>query len=211
MDGWKKALANGHEIGNHSLIHPCTGNFPWARSKALEGYTLRSMSGELDSASQAIEAMLEITPVSFAYPCGQTFVGSGLETRSYVPLVSGMFESGRTWQDEAPNDPLFCDLGQLTGMELDGKSFQQVKALIEDAKSKGSWLILAGHEMDEGGTQTSILSTIDALCQYAMDPANEIWIDNVHTIAAFVREKEAICHLPPYCLIKTRLCLKISA
>src|SRR5665647_322561 len=25
LEGWKKAVANGHEIGNHSLNHPCTG------------------------------------------------------------------------------------------------------------------------------------------------------------------------------------------
>ncbi len=36
LAGWKKAVASGHEIGNHSLNHPCTGNFPWARPKALE-------------------------------------------------------------------------------------------------------------------------------------------------------------------------------
>ncbi len=189
LDGWKEAVQNGHEIGNHSLIHPCTGNFNWARNKALEDYTLRSMSDELDSAGHAIAEILGIVPISFAYPCGQTFIGHGLETRSYVPVVAAMFESGRTWQDEAPNDPLYCDLAQLTGMELDGKSFEQVLTLIKDAKSIGSWLILAGHEMDEGGRQTSILSTIDALCEYATDPASEIWIDNVHNIARYVREK----------------------
>ena len=29
LDGWKKAAANGHEIGNHSMTHPCSGNFAW--------------------------------------------------------------------------------------------------------------------------------------------------------------------------------------
>ena len=24
---WRRAAANGHEIGNHTLSHPCTGNF----------------------------------------------------------------------------------------------------------------------------------------------------------------------------------------
>ena len=30
LDGWKKAAANGHDIGNHSMVHPCSGNFLWA-------------------------------------------------------------------------------------------------------------------------------------------------------------------------------------
>jgi len=30
LTGWKQAVAEGHEIGNHSLTHPCTGNYPFA-------------------------------------------------------------------------------------------------------------------------------------------------------------------------------------
>ena len=26
LEGWKAAIKNGHDIGNHSLIHPCTIN-----------------------------------------------------------------------------------------------------------------------------------------------------------------------------------------
>jgi len=189
VDAWKKAVSNGHDIGNHSLVHPCTGNFTWSRNKALEDYTLEYMGWELDSASRLIKNVLGIDPVSFAYPCGQTFVGKGTGLKSYIPLIASKFESGRLWLSEGPNDPAFCDMAQLTGMELDGKSFEQIKKLIDGAKSKGHWLILAGHEMNEGGNQTSILSTIEALCQYAMDPVNEIWIDNVHNIAKYVREK----------------------
>lgn len=189
IDGWKNAVKSGHEIGNHSLIHPCSGNFPWAREKAIEDYTLKSMFAELDSASLIIENLLGVTPVSYGYPCGQTFIGKGEQTRSLVPLISAMFESGRTWMDEAPNDPAYCDMAQITGMELDGKSFEQVKIIIDQAKENGSWLVLAGHEMDEGGRQTSLLNTIEAICEYATDPANEIWIDNVHHIAEYVKEK----------------------
>jgi beta-glucosidase len=189
VEGWKNAVKNGHDIGNHSLLHPCTGNFDWSRQKALENYDLISMNAELDSASAVINKVLGITPVSFAFPCGQKFVGKGELTKSYIPVIAAKFESGRGWLDEGPNDPAFCDMSQLTGMELDGKSFEQVKALIESARAKGSWLVLAGHEMNEGGVQTSILSTIEAICRYAADPANGIWIDDVHTIAAYIKEK----------------------
>ncbi len=192
LDGWRQAVAHEHDIGNHSLVHPCTGNFSWARGKALEDYTLEQMSNELDSANRFIEEVLGVIPVSYGYPCGQTYVGRGKQTRSYVPLVSAMFASGRTWLDEGPNDPERCDLGQLTGMELDGKRFDQVLALIEAARENGSWLILAGHEMDEGGLQTSLLSTIDSICRYANDPKNGIWIDHVANVAKYVREQRSI-------------------
>ena len=43
LDDWKKAAANGHEIGNHSLTHPCSGNFSFAYEKALENCGCRLM------------------------------------------------------------------------------------------------------------------------------------------------------------------------
>ena len=52
------------------------------------------------------------------------------------------------------------------------------------------WLILVGHEMNDKGEQTSLLTTLEAICEYAMDPANEIWIDNVQNIAFYVLEKQ---------------------
>lgn len=45
-------------------------------------------------------------------------------TKSYVPLISKLFLSGRAWLDEGPNDPQFCDLAHPTGMEMDGKTFE---------------------------------------------------------------------------------------
>jgi beta-glucosidase len=189
LEGWKAAVKTGHDIGNHSLLHPCTVNYGWPPEAQLETYTLERMRIELDSASAVIKKLLGIKPVSFAYPCGHTFVGKGVNTSSYIPLVASAFETGRVWLSEGPNDPLFCDMAQLTGMELDGKSFDQIKAMIESAKEKGQWLVLAGHEINDGGFQTSQLSTIEALCKYANDPANGIWLDNIHNIAAYVREK----------------------
>src|SRR5262245_48028714 len=91
LDGWKKAVASGHEIGNHSLHHPCSGNFIWSRDHALENYTLDSMRDELSETNRRIKEMLGVTPEVFAYPCGQKFVGRGLNTKSYVPLVAEMF------------------------------------------------------------------------------------------------------------------------
>jgi peptidoglycan/xylan/chitin deacetylase (PgdA/CDA1 family) len=186
VEEWKDAVDAGHDIGNHTLVHPCSGNFPWARDKALENYTLEEMANELDSASSLIHSVLGIRPSSFAYSCGQTFVGRGVDTRSYVPLVAERFETGRDWMNEGPNDPVFCDLARLNGTELDGKSFQEALQLIKEAREQGAWLIFAGHEMNDGGVQTSLLSTIDSICRYASDPANGIWIDNVTNIGRYV-------------------------
>ncbi|MBD0297838.1 MAG: polysaccharide deacetylase family protein [Flavisolibacter sp.] len=189
LEGWKKAVASGHEIGNHSLNHPCTGNFSWARQKALEDYTLKKMRYELLSANDSIQQWLGVTPQQFAYPCGQTFIGRGRNTKSYVPLVAKLFVTGRGWLSEGPNDPVFCDFAQLTGMEMDGKDFEQILPLLQQAKASGQWLVLAGHEMGDSGTQTTRLAMLKKLIVYAQDPANGIWIAPVGTVAKYIQEQ----------------------
>ena len=186
LGAWKKAAADGHEIGNHSLTHPCSGNFPFSREKALENYTLDQMQAELREANQSIERLVGIRPVSFAYPCGQKFVGRGRDLKSYVPLVAEDFLTGRGWMDEWANDPAFCDMAQLMAMELDGKSFEQVKQIIDRTLTKGGWLVFCSHDIGDSGRQTTLAATLKALCEYAKEPANGVWLANVETVAKHI-------------------------
>jgi len=187
LNGWKKAVANGHEIGNHSLNHPCTGNFSWSRSHALEDYTLKMMKSELEDCNKRVQELLSVTPSVFAYPCGQKFVGKGLNTKSYVPLVSKMFLLGRGWMDEAANDPGYCNFAQLTGIEMDGKNFDEILPLINDAVKNGTWLVLAGHEMGDEGPQTTRLTMLKQLAEYVQNPVNGIWIAPMGTVAKYIQ------------------------
>lgn len=194
LAAWKEAAANGHEMGNHTLRHPCSGNFTWSRHKALEDYTLEQMGRELDEASSAIERLLGVRATTFAYTCGQTFVGRGVNTRSYVPVVAERFIVGRGAYDEAANDPAYCDLAQATGIELDGLDFEQARRLIERAAEEGRWLIFFGHDVGEPGRQTVTAATLEALCRYGNDPANRIWIDTVDAIGTYIVKQRAESH-----------------
>lgn len=186
LEGWKRAVENGHEIGNHSLLHPCSGNFLWSRDKALENYTLKKMKKELQDCNVRIHELLGVTPTVFAYPCGQKYIGRGEKTKSYVPLIAKMFESGRGWMDEAPNDPGFRNFAQLTGIEMDGKTVEQIIALIEQAKKSGQWLVLAGHEIGESGPQTTRIDMLKQLAEYVNDPKNEVWVERVGRVGRYL-------------------------
>lgn len=186
LSDWKAAVGAGHEIGNHSLRHACTGNFPFSREKALEDCTLEQMAAELDQANAEIEKLLGVRPVTFAYPCGQKFVGRGVGVKSYVPVVASRFLAGRGWRDEMANDPAFCDPAQLLGIDFDGLTWEQLKALIDQAKEKGSWLVLGGHDIGDGGRQTTRVDTLRAFCEYARDPKNGVWVDTVANVGRYV-------------------------
>ncbi len=197
LDAWKKAAANGHEIGNHSMNHPCTANFSWSRAHALEDYSLEQIRAELTGANAAIQRDLGIVPSTFAYPCGQKFVGRGRDLQSYVPVAAELFIASRGWMDENSNDPVLCDMAQLLGVPSDNRDFANIKPLIDGAAQSGRWLILAGHEIGQSDEpQTTQLQMLDDLCRYATDPANGLWIDTVQSVAGYILKQRGTATPP---------------
>ena len=187
LEGWKKAAAAGYEIANHTTSHPCTGNFPWSRDNALENYTPQMIAQQMDGANADIERMVGVKAVTFAYPCGQKFIGRGTATQSYVPMVAQRFLVGRGFKDEDANDPKFCDLAQVMGTDSDGMSFDELKAVVVEAAKDGRWVVFAGHEIGASGPQTTLATTLEAFLKYANDPANGVWLDTVEKIARYIR------------------------
>jgi peptidoglycan/xylan/chitin deacetylase (PgdA/CDA1 family) len=195
LSGWKRAAALGHEIGNHSMSHPCTANYEFSAHNALEDKTLATMAGELDDANAEVERLLGVKPVSFAYPCGQKFVGRGVEVKSYVPLVAARFLVGRGYLDEAATDPKLCDLAQTTGVGMDALTSKQIATLVAEATASGRWLIFVGHEIGKPGeAQTTDILALEELLKYAKDPANGIWIDTLKAIGRYVQDQRTNIH-----------------
>lgn len=188
LEGWKKIVAAGHEIGSHSQTHPCTGNYAFSLNNALEDYTLERMAKNLDDSIANIQRLLGVKPVTFAYPCGLKFVGRGREVRSYVPLVAERFLVGRGYLDEAANDPAFCDLAQAMGTGFDDMDFAGMQKIVSKAAEDGRWIIFVGHEIGKRGYQTTDTAALEALCKYAQDPAHGIWLDTVENVGRYVQQ-----------------------
>jgi peptidoglycan/xylan/chitin deacetylase (PgdA/CDA1 family) len=189
-DAWGRAVSRGHEIGNHTLHHPCSGNFPFARERALEDYTLERMERDLLDANEAIRNRLGVTPATFAYPCGQTFVGRGEGVRSYVPLVARHFLAGRGAFNETHNAPAHCDLAQLFSRDGDGRSFEELKAMLDEAVADGGWLVFMGHDIGDGPGRRQVThdAALEKLCRHCLDPAGGIWLDTVAAVGEYVRD-----------------------
>lgn len=191
LEGWKQAVVNGHEIGNHTIHHPCTGNFDWVTpDNAIENYTLKRMRAELLDANKKIQKLLGTTPESFAYTCGDVTVGRGLNNKSYIPVVAELFTSGRGWQNEAANNPEKVDMAHILSMKMDDMSFENIRAIIEQARKKGYWVVLAGHEIgQDDGAYTTRTVMLERLLSYAQDQKNKIWMAPAGTISRYIKNK----------------------
>jgi hypothetical protein len=109
------------------------------------------MAQEIDGANDQTQKLLGVRPKTFAYPCGQKFVGRGLDVQSYVPLVAERFLVGRSYLSEASNDPTIVDLSQAMGTAFDDMDFPQMKKVLTMPSSRddGSFLwdmrLASGH------------------------------------------------------------------
>ena len=74
MEEWKRAAADGHELGNHSLFHHCVGSHPgrnWVTTyNDLSKYTTTRAVNEIKATNTLLNAIDGKTKRTFAYPCG---------------------------------------------------------------------------------------------------------------------------------------------
>jgi hypothetical protein len=144
---------------------------------------------ELIEANQHIARLLGVIPETFAYPCGQKYVGRGPKTKSYVPLVAEMFKAGRGWLDEYVNDPSFCNLSQLMGIAMDELGVTEIEHWLEIVAAESQWAVFVGHEIGESGSHTTRVSTLERLLEYATSTESRMWIAPIGTVASYILQQ----------------------
>ena len=73
---WRRAAREGHELGNHSVNHPCPrAMLPRAEHYVTETYDTRSMLAEIGVMNAVLFGVDGRTARTYAYPCSQSLVG----------------------------------------------------------------------------------------------------------------------------------------
>ncbi|MCZ7649211.1 MAG: polysaccharide deacetylase family protein [Planctomycetota bacterium] len=149
---WREVAAAGHEIGNHTVGHPCSRAL-WGQEHGLETMTLEQLESDIVTAEERLrEAIPEQTERTFCYPCYYHHVGSGRDRQSYVPLIARHFIAGRggTCNLGFAVAPSGCDLAYLEGHPAERLAGYELIGLCERAAARGHWLLLVFHGIQEG-------------------------------------------------------------
>lgn len=72
---------------------------------------------------------------------------------------------------------------------MDGKDFNDILELINNARKTGAWLVLAGHEIGDSGIQTTRLTMLKKLIEYCQNPANKVWLAPMGKVATYVKDE----------------------
>jgi peptidoglycan/xylan/chitin deacetylase (PgdA/CDA1 family) len=201
-DDGQKALARfrpafeaGHEIGNHSIHHWCSCAGVMApKHRGLEYRTLEEIEVELVEADKRFKAVYpEVTRWTFCYPCYNTFVGKGLNRRSYVPIVAKVFFAARAGGEmsNSINSPYHADVHCLNSFKCEQRSATELIGLVEQTAHQGGWSILTFHGVGEGHLLVARSDFEEVLAH--LDAARDrIWTAPLVKIAEYLHDNEAI-------------------
>ena len=205
MDEWRALADRGHELGNHSLFHPClaiANGEPreWVRPEQdLETYTVRQMVGELSTANTLLTAVDGRRERSYAYTCTDEVAGG----RSYVEELKPLFPSARAGQglasDPDPDgrpqlatDIRALDLYRVPSWPVVETSAEEMIAFVERAAESGGLAVLMFHGV--GGDYLSVSHEDHRkLVEYLDANRHRLWTDTFLNVTRHVaKERERL-------------------
>ena len=171
---WETVAGYGHEIGNHTISHPCACAFKENRSNCLETMTLEDIDWEVGEGKRRISEAIPIQDdFTFCYPCYHAHVGEGIKRQSYVPVVAKYHSAGRGKGDYA-NHPLTSDIHHLYSFPVERHALSEMIVLIEETAVQKRWVILTFHGISEGHLSVN-KSDFKGLCEYLQKHNKRIW------------------------------------
>lgn len=95
MDKWKQLAKDGHELGNHTVYHPCqksVSGMDWVPDHLdLDTYSMEQVLAEIALANSFLKSLDGLEIRTFAYPCGHFMAGG----ESFKDSLSNYAIAGR--------------------------------------------------------------------------------------------------------------------
>lgn len=184
VDRWRAVAEGGHELGNHTVFHPCAGSPPgraWVRPDYdLDRYTVRRMADEILMQNVLLEALDGKKHRTFAYPCGDTRAGDS----SYVGEIRDAFLAARGVEGkmERPDEIDWYDVGAYV---VNGQPADELIGLVRAAMDREALLVFLFHGVGGGHSLDVSLEAHRALVQFLKEHEQEIWVAPLAEVAEY--------------------------
>ncbi len=187
MNEWRKAASNGHELGNHTLFHPCAGSPPgreWVNTDYdLDHYTITRIMDELRLENTLLKAIDGNTKRTFAYSCGDMNAG----TESFYELIKKEFVSARgvISRYETPGK---VDLYNVGAFMVSGQTGDELISMVKKAMETHTLLVFLFHGVGGEHSINVSLKAHNELLGFLKSHEQEIWVAPFIEVSEYLKK-----------------------
>ncbi len=182
INDWRRAAGNGHELGNHTVYHPCDATGPgmsWVKPEYdLSKYTMSQIQAEIKMCNAYLKAIDGKDKRTFAFTCGHKKVAEG----EFIQTMSKEFIAARSVRHEM-HSFLNQKLMDIDCYSMVDQSGEQMIELVKQAEKEGKLLVFLFHGV--GGEHNLNVSkeAHSQLIHYLQENQKDIYVDTMFNVA----------------------------
>ncbi|SEO53184.1 Peptidoglycan/xylan/chitin deacetylase, PgdA/CDA1 family [Duganella sp. CF517] len=194
MAAWRAAAVRGHELGNHSLFHQCSGSLPghqWVRpERDLDTLSVAQMAAQVRLGNTMLAAIDGRRERTYTVPCGDTMALAPGGRASYLPAIAGEFVAMKTAGGQAVTPSMGgLDPYAVTVLAPEGLSGKQLIALVREAGERGTMVNFTFHGVGGDYLVTSA-EAHEELVRYLAENRKTYWTDTFLNIMTYVKKQK---------------------
>lgn len=186
MDEWREAAKEGHELGNHTIFHPCNGaskGREWvSKEQDLDNYTLLKIKDEILVANTLLHAIDGKTDRTFAYTCGDYEA----EGTSFKDFIGENFAGARDVM-AAYNSLDNTELVSIHCFPVNGEKGSQLIDIVENGMEKGELVVFLFHGVGGEHNLNVSLEAHNELLEYLNSIKDKVWNAPLVDIANYIK------------------------
>lgn len=187
---WRIAAEKGHELGNHTLYHPCDGRLPGrefvSKETNLANYSIARGVKEIRAANQILKDIDGKSERTFAYPCGDLKIGDTL----YYNYLKSDFVAARGVEQEFLQAKK-VDLTNVNSFVENGTTAAQMIAQIEEAEKAQSFIVFLFHGVGGEHPLNIELEEHQKLLHYLKKREKDIWVTTMVDLGKYIQTKQS--------------------
>jgi peptidoglycan/xylan/chitin deacetylase (PgdA/CDA1 family) len=184
---WRSAAANGHELGNHALMHPCDGSKPGrgfvTPENDLSKYSVARAVTEIRQNNVLLKAIDGKERRTFAYPCGDLTVNGVFfyeQLRNEFACARGVAGGIVTPQN--------ANYDNINSYVVNGQDGNYLISLVKQAEQSGGLVVFLFHGVGGGHNINVSSGAHTELLRYLAAGKDKIWVTTMVDAADYMRE-----------------------
>ena len=185
LNDWKRLSTNGHELGNHTLFHPCIGGTgrEWvSKQNDLRSFSVKRMENEVRMTNLFLQALDGKTKRTFAFTCGDMKV----DDSSFINGMKNDFVAARAVRNEMHkiNE---IDLFNVDCYMVNNHSFEHMKEWVDKAIQSNSLLVILFHGVGGGNSLDVSLQAHRDILKYIKQREKDIYVVPMLEVAEHIK------------------------